>query len=190
MKRAAATAAALALTSLAACGSSGSKAGLSPDRPSAARNGPIAYERFAGDGDDGRTAQLYVRQPDGATRRLTAIKGGAFNPAWSFDGSRIAFESGASVPRPGLASAITPDASAAQRGRQIFTIDADGSHLHRLTAGCAARKHCVADVAPAWSPDGHRIAFFRVYGPFVNKGVRHERSSRSRSQASALRFVK
>jgi Tol biopolymer transport system component len=169
-----AAAAALALAALAACGSSGSKVGLSGDKPSAARNGPIAYERFAGDGDDGRTAQLYVRQPDGTTRRITHIKGGAFNPAWSFDGSRIAFESGASVPRPGLASAITPDAAAAAGGRQIFTIDADGSHLHRLTAACAATKGCVADVAPAWSPDGRSIGFFRVHGPFVDAGVPHE----------------
>jgi Tol biopolymer transport system component len=171
---AAVAAAALAPVALAACGSSGSKVGLSRNEPSVARNGPIAYERFAGDGDDGRTAQLYVRQPDGTTRRITDIKGGAFNPAWSFDGSRIAFESGASVARPGLASAITPDAAAAAGGRQIFTIAADGSHLHRLTDSCAGTKACKADVAPAWSPDGRNIAFFRVRGPFVNKGVRYE----------------
>ena len=169
-----AAAAAVALAALAACGSSGSKVGLSSDKPSAARNGPIAYERFARDGDDGRTAQIYVRQPDGTTRRITHIRGGAFNPAWSADGSRIAFESGASVPRPGLASAITPDAAAAQGGRGILTVDGDGSHLHRLTADCAATKGCVADVAPAWSPDGRSIAFFRVHGPFFNKGDRYD----------------
>jgi Tol biopolymer transport system component len=169
-----AAAAALAPVALAACGSSGSKVGLRGNKPSVARNGPIAYERFARDVDDGRTAQLYVRQPDGTTRQITHIKGGAFNPAWSFDGSRIAFESGASAPRPGLASAITPDAAAASGGRQLLMVDADGGHLHRLTANCAATKRCVADVAPAWSPDDRSIGFFRVYGPFVNKGVLHE----------------
>ena len=38
---------------------------------------------------------------------------------------------------------------------QIYTINADGSGERRLSDGRAS------DTSPAWSPDGHRIAFAR-----------------------------
>src|SRR5204863_4862231 len=57
-------------------------------------------------------------------------------PAWSPDGTRIAFVSG---------SAGSND---------VWVMDADGSHRVDLTADSAA-----ADGAPAWAPAGTQIAF-------------------------------
>ncbi len=57
------------------------------------------------------------------------------SPAWSPDGTRIAFSS--------------PN----DRSFEVCVFDSDGSDLERLTNNNAA------DVDPAWSPDGARIAF-------------------------------
>ena len=57
------------------------------------------------------------------------------SPAWSPDGTRIAF------------------ASYSDRSPEIYTFDSDGSDLERLT------NNSDWDVDPAWSPDGTRIAF-------------------------------
>jgi Tol biopolymer transport system component len=154
---AASIAAAFALAALASCSSSGTKVGLGDDKPSAGGNGPIAYQRFAGERDDGRTSQIYLRRPDGTERRLTHVQGGAFAPSWSYDGSRIAFESGATG-----------------RRHEIFTMSADGSGLRQVTRGCAATEDCASDIRPAWSPDGRRISFLRIHGPLLNKGERYE----------------
>jgi hypothetical protein len=57
-------------------------------------------------------------------------------PAWSSDGTRIAFTSS----RDG--------------NREIYIMDADGVNPVRLTASGSA------DAGPAWSPDGTKIAFW------------------------------
>jgi TolB protein len=156
---AAAIAAALALGALASCATSGTKVGLGGHDSSAGRNGPIAYQRFAGDRDDGRTSQIYLRRTDGTEIRLTHVQGGAFAPAWSLDGSRVAFESGATGPR-----------------HEIFTMNADGSGMRQVTRGCAATADCESDISPAWSPDGGRISFLRIHGPFVTTGITHDKT--------------
>jgi hypothetical protein len=62
----------------------------------------------------------------------------AIEPAWSKDGSKIAF-----------AAQAEPDGAFA-----IYTANADGSNLTQVTSGAD-------DVHPAWSPDGSRLAFTR-----------------------------
>ena len=63
-----------------------------------------------------------------------------FHPDWSPDGTRIAL------------------ACSSLGNGNIYTIDADGGHLSRLTSG----PHFDAD--PIWAPDGSRIAFIRSLG--------------------------
>jgi TolB protein len=85
-------------------------------------------------GTGGLTPQIWVMPSDGSETptMLTTEPGGALDPAWSPDGSRIAYRT--------LAD-----------GR-IVSIAADGSDATALTAG-------PGDAEPAWSPDGTRVAF-------------------------------
>jgi Tol biopolymer transport system component len=118
-------------------------------------NGSIVFMRFAGTHEDDHTAQLFVRTPAGAERQITHVAGGAFDPDWSPDGSRIVFERWASSQR-------LPD--------QLYTVNADGSGLHAVAGGCSKSTNCLSDDVPAWSPDGTQIAFVRYYLPFVKVG--------------------
>jgi hypothetical protein len=94
--------------------------------------------------------QIWLMDGNGANRRrLTAgapagtDASGSTSPAWSPDGSRIAFASS------GAAVREDPEAI------EIYVMAADGTGERRLTADR------VADGMPAWSPDGRRIAFAR-----------------------------
>jgi hypothetical protein len=70
----------------------------------------------------------------GATR-LTTHAAEDVDPAWSPDGSKIAFR------------------SARDGNADIYVMNADGSGVARLT------QHAALDSRPTWSPDGRRIAF-------------------------------
>src|SRR5919204_4329703 len=106
----------------------------------------IAYRGYFGpeEGD----YDLYVMQADGAgVVRLThgAL---AVGPAWSPDGSQIAFGSSGHDATPG-----------AFVGRAfIDVIDADGSGLHAVTDPPGSSE----DSWPTWSPDGSELAFVRT----------------------------
>ena len=90
---------------------------------------------------------LYASKADGSDQhRLTKDKGSAatpsgltyqVDPAWSPDGRRIAF------------------ASSREGQLHVYVMDADGTHVRRLTSGTGEDRH------PAWSPDGSKIAFTR-----------------------------
>lgn len=83
--------------------------------------------------------ELYVMAADGSNvRRLTRRLGFDSSPAWSPDGTKVAFMRSA----PGE-----------QEGRSdIYVIQPDGTNLQRLTRDARAAR-------PSWSPDGKRIAF-------------------------------
>jgi Tol biopolymer transport system component len=93
-------------------------------------NGQIAF------GTNG----IELTEPDGSGRTtLLDVDGFEVAPAWSPDGSRLAFEVMQRPNPPNFESA------------GIWVADADGTDAHELVAGVAEQ--------PAWSPDGQRLVF-------------------------------
>jgi hypothetical protein len=106
---------------------------------SAVRNGPIAFAR------GGPQSGLYVANPDGTgLTKLPSVPGDT-DPAWSPDGSRIAF------------------VRFREGGAGIWVMNADGTGARRITDGGPDVDG--TDLGPAWSPDGSRIAFAREGRP-------------------------
>jgi anti-sigma factor RsiW len=103
------------------------------------RNGLIAIVRDAGDGSG---EAIYTVGPDGMSdpALLFADPGLVHYEqlTWSPDGRRLAF--------------VASPADSVDGSTEIFTIDADGSNLVRIT------QNEVDDDSPAWSPDGTRLA--------------------------------
>jgi hypothetical protein len=92
----------------------------------------------------GNAGDIWVMNADGSgTRSLTASNEVYdANPAWSPDGSKIAFDRQIQATQsPELSGTI-----------DVWVMNADGSGQRRLTA--TGRAH-----GPTWSPDGSRIAF-------------------------------
>lgn len=116
--------------------------GLSAEYVSASADGKrIAFNVSSPDVLD--DAGLYVINMDGTgARDVLADRHDEFvaveAPAWSPDGSRLAFEG---FYRPSFTE-------------ELFVVDADGTDLRRLT-NC----NCVSSSYPVWSPTGSEIAF-------------------------------
>lgn len=109
----------------------------SPPRPaSPVETGLIAFARGGAD------AGLYVMKPDGSGIRRLTTEASNTDPAWSPDGSRIAFVRGF----------VEEDAG-------IYVMDPNGTDLRRITDEGSLVDG--ADLGPVWSPDGSRIAFAR-----------------------------
>jgi len=139
------------LTKLTAAGATSFEAVWSPD------GGKIAFaSRRAFDGSDNAntnaTANIWVMNADGSgatplTKLQLTSGADSFDPAWSPDGSKIAFES---------KRALDPTSNTANTTGNIWVVNADGSAPTPLTNLTAATAE---SARPAWSPDGSRIAF-------------------------------
>lgn len=111
--------------------------------------GQIVYDRaeIAADGKRQR-AQIWIIDADGShARALTAGTSRNLRPAWSPDGSTIAFLSDRHA-EVDVNLIGTDDGDL-----EIYLMARDGSDVRRLT-------NCTETAsAPAWSPDGRQIAF-------------------------------
>lgn len=109
-------------------------------------SGPIGDDLAFVSSRDGYYA-IYVTEADGSGQARLTDEGGdpstaggvqfQTDPAWSPDGTRIAF------------------ASAREGSFDIYVMEADGTGTTRLTSSEGNEK------GPSWSPDGSRIAFSR-----------------------------
>ena len=100
---------------------------------------------------------LFTMEPDGSdVQQLTHFTDrAALRPAWSPDGTQVAFE----------------ERNAANTWRQIYVINADGTGHHRAFADRFFR-----DWAPGYSPDGSKIVFERCRPDFDSCAIAVARS--------------
>jgi dipeptidyl aminopeptidase/acylaminoacyl peptidase len=110
---------------------------------------------------DRRRAHLYIL--DVATRSLTQITSGDYDdadPAWSPDGTRIAFASNRSQPDPDRTY-----------NTDIWVVSANntdkGAHLTQVTTNPGEDSH------PSWSPDGKLIAYTTQLDPRLFQYATH-----------------
>ena len=103
----------------------------------------LIYASSARDNDH----ELFTLRPDGgALRALTRNRAVEIDPAWSPDGTRIAYSRAEQAGLACKGCAV-----------HIYVMGANGSRPTRL----AQHPHGIYDHSPDWSPDGARIAFAR-----------------------------
>ena len=112
--------------------------------------GPIAFQRYVDPNDEENVQIFSVARPGAKARKLTS-GGSGYNPDYSPDGRRIAFER--------RFGGVKPDA--------IVTMGSDGSSPAVVPTACAADP-CLGDSSPAWSPDATRLVFERAFGPIID----------------------
>ncbi|HLL49395.1 MAG TPA: hypothetical protein VK356_01895, partial [Thermomicrobiales bacterium] len=122
-------------------------ANITDEQPTVSSNGTIAFASNRAD-PSYEMLDIYKMNADGTGVTRLTFDGAyaspqpfqSLHPAWSPDGTRIAFES----TRSG--------------NREIWVMDADGSNLVNVS------NHASYDAEPAWAPDGTQITFTSLRG--------------------------
>ena len=108
----------------------------------------IAFTRRSREWNGVGKIYIHVMNADGSRQRRLTHGQGHFSVAWSPDGKKMLFERrNPRHPLPGPVPGEWPE--------ELYVMNADGSGQRRLTRNPAE------DEAPAWSPDGRKIAFTR-----------------------------
>ena len=109
--------------------------------------GPAAASKISFVSNRDGNAEIYVMNADGTgVTRLSNDPENDSSPAWSPDGSRIAFS---------RTKIVVDDLFRREVSGEIYVMNADGSEQRNLTDNMAS------EWQPVWSPDGSRIAFIR-----------------------------
>ncbi len=143
-----------ALLSVLGCEGGGGKTPVNPEKLTSG-----AGDKFAPDFSPDSKSLVFVKRVadneahlwviglddrgDAKARRLTWAPGIDGEPAWSHDGTRVAFQSNRG--KPGSTN--------------IYVVSADMGEKHGSPLAVALTEDNGANVAPTWSPDDSRIAF-------------------------------
>jgi Tol biopolymer transport system component len=101
---------------------------LSPD------GGRLLYQSTVGNSE---ATDIFVLDLGSGRRTRVTRGGGSFTPAWSPDGTMIAYS----------------------LAEEIVTVPATGGPIHKITR--CRLPSCIGDLRPSWSPDGSQLAFVR-----------------------------
>ncbi len=137
-----------------------------------ATNGRIVFEREMRPGDDAST-QLFVMSRNGTGEsQLTRSKGGALGPAPVPNSSTFAF----SAHPAGTTECL------------YWKVNPVSPNTSRIRTVCGAQ--CLAEFAPAVSPDGTKIAFVAAYGPMKRDAADHVQLLVANSDGSDRRVLR
>jgi Tol biopolymer transport system component len=138
-------------TPLASGSAPAASAPLAPSLLAVRGAGRVVYEAINTRGSGERVTRLRTLVSDrSAPELLPDIPGVQDTPAWSHDGTRLAFSG--------------YDPSEPTSLPTIYETDVDGSTPRRIDTGCSLPA-CLGDTDPAYAPDGTKLAFVRTDAP-------------------------